>query len=146
MLQLGELDAALDSDAAPRQLRRQQPFRLVLRQAQRAIGQAEIRRHLVAGQFAIDEGPQARRPQAGIDHAAGDAHPLPDLERPRRYADGPAIEERLGRLVDDAAAHAMPRQIDRQTEPGPAPPRPREYRPVPVALPTMRRGRLGQFW
>jgi hypothetical protein len=61
--------------------------------------------------MAVNDRAQSLDPDAGIDHLAHDAHVVPDLERARRDTDGAAIGQRLREAIDDAAAHAVAREL-----------------------------------
>ncbi len=101
----------LDPDAVAVEVPGEDALGLVLRQAQRGERQVQRRVGRVRRWSSLDDGAQARQPEPGIDHLAGDAHVVPDLQRPGRDADGPAIGQRPRRAVDDPAACAVPGQL-----------------------------------
>jgi hypothetical protein len=95
----------------------EQPFRLVLRQAELGIGQiAKVEVGIVRG-MAVNDRAKSLDPDAGIDHLARDAHVVQHLECTRRDADGAAVGQRLREAIDDAAAHVVTGELAGHDQP-----------------------------
>ena len=116
----GEPPPAIDLQPLARQMLREDPLGLALRQDQdeRVRGFEAVEVEADVGDPAVVRvGVQAVHLPASVEHRADDAHVFEDFERPRLHSQGPGLVGRLPVRVDDPAGDAVPEQSRGHREP-----------------------------